>query len=242
MAQSAFAKAFVNKAKKTFSQAKGYKHREGNSFGPADVPDGSYSAVITIDTSVPTKGSMEGIPIVRVKATINSGEHEGKEPSQSYFCEGKPVPSDPKEFPTAEQQLLGLLEWMLPDIEISEIEQVPDAIALINERGPICIVGVRNTENTETKKKYQNLYFNKLVKGASFDTEAASAVATDDEPTDVVEDDYVPAKGDIVSVEGDDDEWEVASVSQSSRTANLKSTTDDTGRKNRVPWTDLTLV
>ena len=241
MAQSAFAKAFVNKAKKTFNDAKKYKHREGNSFGPVDVPDGSFSAVVTAETSVPTKGKMEGVPVVRFKAAINSGQHEGKEPSQSYFCEGKPIPTDPEDFPTAEQQVLGLLQWLLPDVDISEVEQVPDAIDLLNKRGPICVIGIRNTE--KDGKKYQNVYFNKLVKAVSFEQadEPADEGSDDTSSDDSGADDYVPAKDDIVTIDGQDGEWEVTAVSQSNQTANLKSS-DGSARMNKIAWRDLTLV
>src|SRR5688572_14220784 len=155
---TAFAKAFQAKAQKVFDKAKGHKHRAGKSFGPVDVPDGSFSAVVTLEASVPTKGSKAGIPIVRANAAITTGDHVGKEPSQSYFCEGKLPSDDPNAMPTAEQQLLGLLGFLLPDCEISDIEQVEAAIEEVNRRGPLCIIGVRNM--SKNGKKYQNVYFN----------------------------------------------------------------------------------
>lgn len=247
---TAFAKAFVKKADKVFNQAKKHKHRTGTSFGPVPVPDGNFTAVVTIDTSVPTKGKMEGIPIVRVKGLIDQGPYEGLEPSQSYFCEGKPVPSDPDEFPTAEMQLLGLLGHLLPDIQIDEISQVPQAIELVNERGPRCEIGIRNTaDKNDTEKKYQNIYFNKLLKAQTFEANSSSQNDTvtettaSDESSNLDEpevSDYVPAKGDMVTVEGEDTEYEVAQVSQARKTANL---TDSEGnRKNGISWEDLTLV
>lgn len=248
MAQSMFAKAFVNKAKKTFNEARKHKHREGNSFGPVPVPDGSYPAVITFETSVPAKGKMEGIPIVKVKAAINEGKYAGLEPSKSFFCEGKPIPTDPDERPTAEQELLGLLQWILPDMDISEVEQVPDAIELVNERGPVCLIGIRNTVNEATKKEYQNLYLNKLLKASSFETAddqgsdspEADAAGEPEEAGSDGGDDYVPAKDDIVTVEGLDGEWTVAAVSQARKTVNLSN--EEGTRKNGVAWQDCLLV
>ena len=116
---SKFQKALQSKAGKVFDQARKAKvHRAGNSFGPADIPDGSYTAIISASTDVPTKGKLEGVPIVRFTATIDGGEHEGKEPKKTFFLQGKP-PVDPQsdEMPTDEQQLLGLLEFILPDVE-----------------------------------------------------------------------------------------------------------------------------
>lgn len=241
MAQSAFAKAFAQKAGKSFDKKKVYKHREGGSFGPVDMPDGSFTGVVTLETSVPTKGKFEGVPIVRAKARVNQGPHEGKEPSQTYFCEGKQwVDPNSDEMPTAEQQLLGLLSWLLPDIQIDDQSQVPDAIELVNERGPLCIIGVKNTKDkNDPTKIYQNVYFNKLVKPATFETDAAQAEATNDEPTQVEENEYVPAKGDMVFVEDDETgtEYEVAQVSQSKQTVNL---VDSEGtKKNGIAWASL---
>lgn len=235
MAQSMFAKAFVAKAKKTFSEAKKFKHREGTSFGPAPIPDGTYSAVVTAQTSVPVKGKMEGVPIVRIVATVNDGEYEGIEPNKTFFCEGLEVSQDPTDRPTAEQELLGLLAWLLPDIEIEDVEQVPDALALLNERGPICLVGVRNTKG-DNGKAYQNLYFNKLIKAASFE-DGEVEPAKEENAGDPG---YAPAKDDIVTIEGIDGEWTVQAVSQSRKTANLFN--DEGTKKNGIPWGELTLV
>ena len=86
------------------------------------------------------------------------------------------MPRDPQEPPTAEQEVVGLLAWLLPGMDISEVEQVPDAIALVNERGPLCLVGVRKTKNETTNKEYQNIYLNKLLKGSTFEGTEAEAV------------------------------------------------------------------
>lgn len=242
MATSAFAKAFEKKAQKVFSEAKKHKHREGNSFGPVDIPDGSYSAIVTLDTSVPTKGSMEGVPIVRAKGQVTTGPYEGKEPSQSYFCEGKPpVPEGSDEMPTAEQQLLALLAWLLPDIQIDDISQVSDAIDLVNERRPLAIIGIRNTKSKNTGKDYQNLYFNKLVKPVTAEGEIKAQASTTTETSEAPTEDttYVPAKGDMVFIDGDESgtEYEVVQVSQSKQTANV---VDSEGSKtNGVAWHNL---
>lgn len=234
---NSFRDQFVKKAKTHSSDVKKYKHKEGNSYGPVDVSDGSYQAVVTAETSVPIKGSMEGVPIVKFKATINSGKYEGMEPSQSYFCEGK-APEDDR--PTAEQQVIALCQYLLPDIDIQEVEQVPDALDLINERGPICVIGIKNTKSEKTGKEYQNVYFNKLVKPISFeqdtDTEGeAQEKGSTDDP------DYVPMVKDVVRLTDEgDDEWEVSSVSQSRQTANLKN--PEGTRKNGIAWNDLALV
>lgn len=250
---SAFAKAFAKKAK-TFDQAKGYKHKAGKSFGKADVPDGTYTAVVTLETSVPTKGSMEGVPIVRATASITAGQYLGQEPSQSFFCQGKPC--DDPDKPTDEQKLLGLLEFLLPDVQIDEADQVEQAIELVNQRGPLCLVAVRNTVGTN-KKEYQNVYFNKVLKGSTFEDEsnagsdppeqdtasgAETTQSSDDSPLggDPDTPDYVPVKGDMVTVVDKDGEWEIKQVSQSRLTVNIED--QDGQRINGVPWTDLTLL
>ena len=245
MSTSAFAKAFQNKAQKIFNKAKGHKHRTGHSFGPVDVPDGSFSAVVTLETGVPAKGKMAGIPVVRAKAAITTGDHAGKEPSQSYFCEGKMPSDDPEAMPTAEQQLLGLLGFLLPDCEVTEIEQVEAAIEEVNRRGPLCIVGIRNT--AKNGKKYQNVYFNKLVEAATFEQEESgdAADATSAEEETPVESDEpeaeAPVKGDTVLIEGEQGEFEVARVYQSRQTADCVSKADGT-KKSGIAWSDLSIV
>ena len=242
---TAFAKAFINKAKKTFSQAKNYKHRTSKSFGNADVPDGNFTAVVTAEASVIEKGKMEGTPLVRFTACINQGPYEGQEPSKVFFCEGKPIPTSPDEFPTAEQQLVGLLGFLLPDVEIDDVEQVEQAIDEINRRGPVCIVGIRNRE--VNGKKYQDVFFNKVVVEDSFasnDTSPAeeskdgvdSAETTDTDPPF----DYEPTKGDMVILDGDEGEWEVAQVSQSRKTVNLVN--PEGVRKSGIAWADVSLL
>jgi hypothetical protein len=179
---------------------------------------------------------MEGIPIVRLKAKVTTGAHEGKEPSQSFFCEGKPPTSDPKEMPTAEQQLLGLIAWLLPDIQIDDPSQIEDAIAEINNRIPLCIVGVSNKKGTKDPTKiYQNIFFNKLVKPAT--TEAPDHAPVDGDTEVDAPADYVPAKGDMVFAGDDGIEYEVVQVSQSKRTVNL---VDASGSKlGQVAWDTL---
>ena len=247
---TAFAKAFENKAKKTFNEAKKYKHKAGNSFGPVPVPDGSFTAIVTIDTSVPTKGKMEGVPIVTVKSTIDQGPYEGLEPKTTLFCEGKPILED--ERATAEQELIGLLGFLLPDIQIDEVSQVPQAIELVNERGPRVEVGVRNTtDKVDKNKKYQNVYYNKVLKHSTFDqssstehvakdSSAQETTQSDDSAERSVDSDtYVPSKGDMVSLDDDDSgtEWEVLQVSQARQTVNLSDS--EGNRKNGEAWSKL---
>lgn len=248
-AQTAFAKKFAEKAAKTFDKAKKFKHKTGKSFGKVAVSDGTYSAVITMDASVPTKGIMEGVPIVRAIAAITTGPCEGLEPSQSYFCEGKPLPQSEDEMPTAEQQLLGLLAFLLPDIEIDDIGQVEQAIQLVNERGPLVLVAIRNTKSKTTDKEYQNLYFNKIIKDHTFEVgtitpsqEAEPETTTSDDKSIVDGPDaptYVPAKGDMVTVDFEG-EWEVKQVSQARLTVNVEDA--DGTRKNGVAWDSLELI
>lgn len=239
---TAFANAFKKKAGKVFDKAKSFKHRSGNSFGPAPVPDGTFTAVVTMEANVPTKGKMEGIPVVRVKAAIDAGPYKGLEPSQSYFCEGKPPATSDDELPTAEQQLLGLLGHLLPDIQIESDDQVPQAIDLVNERGPRVEIGIRNKENGD--KKYQNVYFNKVLEAQTFESGAASEGAQQEtsKAADADSDspDYEPAKGDMVTLEGSDSEWEVKQVSQSRKTANLED--GDGNRQNGIEWAKLSLL
>lgn len=256
MAVSAFAKAFKNKAK-TFDKAKGFKHRTGKSFGKVDVPDGSYTCLVTLEASVPTKGSMEGVPIVRANAEISAGSHKGLEPSQSYFCEGKPLPQSKDEMPTAEQQLMGLLAFLLPDINEDDItiDNIDQIIAEVNSRKPLVLVGIKTTKSKTTEKEYQNLYFNKLIQEQTTEDTTPSQEASDpseqntagtttsDDSANVDDADaptYIPAKGDMVSIDGEDGEWEVAQVSQARMTANL--TDIDGTRKNGVSWLSLDLL
>lgn len=255
MAQSAFAKAFKNKAK-TFDKTKGFKHRTGKSFGKVDVPDGSYTCLVTLDASVPTKGSMEGVPIVRANAEISAGTHKGLEPSQSYFCEGKPLPQGKDEMPTAEQQLMGLLAFLLPDINEDDItiDNIDQIIAEVNSRKPLVLVGIRTTKSKKTEKEYQNLFFNKLIQDITTEDTTSSQEPDPSDPVDaettpsdetatVADADapaYVPGKGDMVSIDGEDGEWEVKQVSQARQTANLE---DENGeRKNGISWLSLDLL
>ena len=244
---TAFAKAFVKKAQKVFPGAKTHKHRTGKSFGKVDVPDGNYTGVVTAETGVVSKGKMEGVPFVRFTACINQGPHEGQEPSKVFFCEGKPLPTDKDEFPTAEQQLLGLLSFLLPDIEIDDIEQVEQAIEEVNNRGPVCIIGIRSRKGKDGKD-YQDVYFNKVVKEASFDAPQEENTPSSEggseshaETTNEPPFDYTPTKGDMVSLDGDDDgEWEITQVSQSRKTVNI--TNSEGVRKNGIPWSEVELI
>ena len=234
---TAFAKAFIKKAQKVFPGAKKFTHRTGRSFGNAPVPDGTFTAVVTAETSVISKGKFEGVPTVRFRATIDQGPYEGLEPSKVFFCEGKPVPTDPDEFPTAEQQLIGLLGFLLPDIQIDEVSEVEAAIELVNERGPTCLIGVRNRKVGD--KEYQDVFFNKIIKGQSFAVEdsSPSQAASSDAETTPDSTEYVPVKGDMVFLDGEDTEYEVAQVSQSRKTANLID--QDGTRKTSIAWADL---
>ena len=241
---TAFAKAFQNKAKAAFDKAKTHKHKTGGFMLPK-VDDGSYTALITVETNVITKGKMEGVPVVKFTATIGEGKFEGKEPTKSFFCEGKtPPPEGSDEMPTAEQQLLGLIGFLLPDYDVSglEVDQVEQALEIINKRGLICEIGVKNTENTATKKKYQNVYFNRLLSEVpAEDSESDSDPDEDpaDDPDDFQEFD-APAKGDTVLVDGKDGEWTVDSVSQSKELANLHN--DDGDKLRNIGWADITIV
>lgn len=245
MAQSAFAKAFVKKAQKVFSGAKNHKHRTGKSFGNADVPDGNFTAVVTAETGVSKKGKNEGTPYVSFKATINQGPYEGQEPSKLFLCKGEPISTDKDAFPTAEQQLIGLLGFLLPDIEIEDIEQVEEAIDEVNRRGPVCIINIRNRKVGD--KTYQDTFFNKLVKESSFTSNESPSGADDSDGGEADAEtpetdppfDYEPSKGDMVTVDGDG-EWEVAQVSKSRKTANL---VDAEGtKKNGIAWDSLELI
>ena len=245
MAQSAFAKAFVKKAQKVFTGAKGHKHRTGRSFGNADVPDGNFTAVVTAETGVVKKGKNEGNPYVSFKATINQGPYEGQEPSKLLLCKGEPISTDKDAFPTAEQQLIGLLGFLLPDIEIEDIDQVEAAIDEINRRGPVCLINVRNRKVED--KTYQDVFFNKVVKDQSFASNESPEVADDSDGGEADAEtpetdppfDFEPTKGDMVTVDGDG-EWEVLQVSKSRKTVNVVDT--DGTKKNGVAWDSLELI
>lgn len=243
---TAFAKAFIKKAQKVFPGAKTHKHRAGKSFGKVDVPPGTYTAVVTIDTGVVKQGKNEGCPFASFKACINQGPHEGLEPSKLFVFKGDPIPTDPDAFPTNEQQAIGLLGFLLPDIEIDDIEQVEQAIELVNERGPVCIIGIRERKGKDGKD-YQDIFFNKVVKDQSFDTadKPSSSSSEDDrkdhaETTDDPPFDYTPTKGDMVTLADDENDWEVAQVSQSRKTVNLIGA--DGTKKNGIAWQDVTLI
>src|SRR4051812_34388808 len=116
---SKFAMAMKKKAN-AWKKAGKAEPRKGGQYGPADVPQGFYEAIISAECGLTEKGANPGTPFCRIKATISDGEHEAKEPSQFYFLDGKTPSDDPDAMMTNEEKLAGDLKVILPDFEIEE--------------------------------------------------------------------------------------------------------------------------
>lgn len=246
---TAFTKAFTSKAKQAFDKAKKTKHKAGKSFGPADVPNGSFTAVVSVQAKVGSKGKTEGVPIVTFTTKIDSGTHKDKTPEKAFFCHGHPpVDEGSDERPTDEQIMMGLIGFLLPDMDVEDLEisQVEQAFEIINERGPRVEIGIKNNTGTNGKA-YQNVFYNKLLEPATLidlseptDDEVDAEVG--DDPDDLSDDttDYAYAKGDAVTCEDQPGEWKINSVSQSRRLANI---VNGKGTKvNNVSWDALTII
>lgn len=171
---SKFAEAMKSRAKGWKKAAKA-KPRKGSSFGPVDMPDGQFEAVVSAKHGVGEKGKLLGKTWVEIAATVRDGEHKGKEPKNFYVLEGKPVSDEPDAMPTAEEKLVGDLKQILQDIEVeetleSEPEQLEAMLKEINDRSPVMRIGIRNTFGKKPHnngKHYQDLYFNELLEGGS---------------------------------------------------------------------------
>lgn len=164
---SKFALAQKNKASNWKKAAKA-KPRTGNKFGPADVPDGSFNAVISAKCGVGEKGKLLGKAFVELTASINEGPHLGKEPRVFYVLEGKPISDDPDAMPTAEQQLVGDLKQLLTDIDVEgtladEPDQLESLIEELESRQVTARIGVRNRIGKKDGKAYQDVYFNEVL-------------------------------------------------------------------------------
>lgn len=174
---SKFAQAMKAKANAWKKAAKA-EPRKGGQFGPADIPTGFFSAIISAESGMTEKKGTKpgGVPWARIKATVNEGEHEGKEPSQFYYLDGKMPSDDPEAMMTNEEKLAGDLKTILPDVEVETIleknpEQLEAMIAEINSTSPVVKIYVRNSEGKAgTKnagKAFQDVYFNELLSGGS---------------------------------------------------------------------------
>lgn len=179
---SKFATAIKKKATAWKKAAKA-EPRKGGQFGPADVPQAFFEAVITAESGITEqKGDKPGgIPWVRIKSTISDGEHIGKEPSQFYFLDGKQPSDDPEAMMTNEEKLAGDLKIILPDLAVEEIleknpEQLEALVAEINKRSPKFKIYVRNSVGKPGSKNpgkaFQDVYFNELLEGGSTNGES----------------------------------------------------------------------
>lgn len=179
---SKFAQAMKAKANAWKKAAKA-EPRKGGQFGPADVPTGYFEAIVSGENNITEKKGSKpgGIPWVRIKATISDGEHQGKEPSQFYYLEGKVPSDDPEAMMTNEEKLAGDLKIILHDLDIEKIleknpEQMESLIAEVNKRSPKMKIYVRNSiGKAGTKnagKAFQDVYFNELLDGGTSNGES----------------------------------------------------------------------
>lgn len=174
---SKFALAMKKKAT-VWKKAAKAAPRSGGKFGPANVPDGQYEAIISAECGItePKKKGAIPTPYVRLKATISDGDFAGLEPQNFHYLDGK-MPSDAEDaMPTNEEKLAGDLKQILPDLDIEETlssspEKIEAIIAEINTRGQKMRIGVSNRIGKEGSKsagkRFQDVYFNELLEGGS---------------------------------------------------------------------------
>lgn len=171
-AVSAFAKALKAKAQ-VWKKAAKAEPRKGGGYAPPEVPDGRYEARISGEYGITDKENKPKVPWVRITATISDGTQVGKEPSRYYYLDGKPQQTGENARLTNEEQLAGDLKTLLPDVEVEETlatdpGQVGAMIDELNQRNPLCKIGIRNWEASQGKnkgKRNQDVFFNDLIEG-----------------------------------------------------------------------------
>jgi len=240
---SSFSEAMQKKSR-AWNRARKAKPRSGRGFGPPDVPDGEYSAVITSSCEVIARGTYKGVPVVRIMGTINEGPHDGKEPSNAYFLEGKPPVAEGADgMPTGEQRLAGDLKILLPDLDVDglDVTELETALDELNDSNIVARIGIRNRAKED--KKYQDMYFNELLSsGGGADTEKEEEEPEDEPAADDGEVE-APAVGDVVSYKPPKSrvalELEVKAVSQAKSTCTLNG--DGQEYKN-VAWDQVEIL
>lgn len=213
---SKFAQAMKNKAQSWKKAAKA-EPRKGGLYGPADVKDGNYEAILSAESGMtePKDKSKPSVPFVRIKCTISDGPDEGKEPKAYYYLDGKKPSDDPEAMMTNEERLAGDLKTILPEIDIEEIltknpEQLEALIAEINSNGPKAKIYVRNSigkPNTKNAgKAFQDVYFNELLDGGSSNGESAEEEESgEEESTEEGEEEVVEEESEEEVEESADD-------------------------------------
>lgn len=209
MAASPFAVAMKKRAN-AWKKASKAAPRTGGNRGPVDIPDGQYQAVISAECGVSEKGESAGTPWVKITATVNDGEQEGKEPNNFYFLDGK-MPSDADDaMPTNEERLAGDLKQILPDVEVegTDATQIEAFVEEINTRSPVMRIGVKNrTGKDGTKsagKRFQDIYFNELLSSGESNAEEGSAQEEGEGEEEVTEESEEEDDSELVEEEGEE--------------------------------------
>jgi len=200
---SKFAQAFAAKAKARFKESRKAKAKQGGQYGPAAVPNGVYTAIVSSKCDILTKAGGKipaGTPVVRLVCTIDEGDYAGKEPTKAYFCTGaKPREYQGEPMPTAEDELCGDLKVLMPDLEIEKMtdpaELAEAAETILNERQPRVKIGVRNRD--KDGKSYQDVFFNELLEAETADAEEESGEEGDEEGTEEEGEEEVAEEDDI---------------------------------------------
>lgn len=217
MAVSAFAAALKKKAA-VWKKAVKAEPRKGGGYGLPEIPDGRYEARISCESGITDKEGKPKIPWVRITATVSEGAHMGKEPSKFYYLDGKPVSADPEAMLTNEQQLSGDLKTLLPDVEVEatlaeDPGQLDVMLTEINERNPLCKIGIRNGVNAGGKNKgkaRQDVFFNDLIEGGEnhSSSDEESEEGSEEEASEEDEEEVVEEESEGEDEDGEEGEAE----------------------------------
>jgi hypothetical protein len=259
---SKFALAMKKKAA-VWKKAAQAEPRKGGNFGPPDVPDGQYEAIISATCGLTERGNNPGTPYVEITATISDGDQEGKEPKAFYMLDGKMPSNDPQAMPTNEERLAGDLKTLLPDIDIEGTlsenpEQIESIVEEINSRSLKVRIGVKNRIGKEgTKgagKRFQDVYFNEILEGVIEDgqeeesnEEEGGEEVVEEDGEEIVEEEggeeVAPVKGDTVMFKPkgarEAREFKVKTVNNGKRTVTLS---DGKKQFSEISWDSIEIM
>lgn len=254
---SKFAQAMKSRAK-AFQAGMRKPADRGGKYGPVDIPNGDYDAIVSAEARVGEKGKLLNIPIVSLTATVADGEHEGKAPKQDYILKGQMPTADGP--PTGEQQLARELKLLLEDVDVDghKPEDLETLLDEINTRLPKCRVRVNRKTGTDGKD-YQSVYFNELLEASTngeahdegteeseegAEEEEGEEEESEQEVDESMEDEVesvAPAVGDSVLYQprgaNKARKFKVKTVNQREQTCSL---TDGSKSYSKVPWDKLT--
>lgn len=141
--------------------------RSGTDYGPPDIPNGKYEAVLSVVSGVVANGKHRGTPYVEIKATICSGEYEGQEPRAFYLLDGSPPRGNG--VLTAEERLVGDLKALCPDVDVEAamnenpvgaISQLLEEVNALVEPVTILVKNRVGKEGTAyAGQRFQDVYF-----------------------------------------------------------------------------------